>query len=135
MASTNIQKNFSTVKLTVGATEYVVTSVLDLQVTPESDFERDGSDNDTSFTYIQRKAERNRITVVCRDRTQIGKLANKASGTLTWTEPAATGTSASFSVANVVFDATFSHNGRWDNLREYSISGEGGAKTDTSAAS
>ena len=124
MASTNIQKNFTSVTYG-GAT---ITSVLDIQVSPQTEFERDGSDNDTSFTYIARKAERNNITLVCRDASEIAKVVNKASGAFAWTEAAAQGSAQSFSIANVQF-GNYGHNGRWDNLREYSASGEGGAKT------
>lgn len=127
MASTNIYKNPSTTSFAPtdgGAAVGTLTSVLQISVTDNTQFERDGSDNDSSATFVQRKANQCRVQIDFRDVIQADKLARRR-GDLTWTEAAAQGTASN----RVAYGVTFGQvprQGRWDELATFQMNGEGG---------
>ena len=120
MAATNVFQN---------VTHASYTSLLEVRLDDNTQFLQDGSDNDASFTFSQRQPKQCRITLRLRDAVQAQTIANLAENqTFVFTEQAAVGSAVTGTVTNVSWGQPTA-SGAWGQLREYQLSGIGGAFT------
>ena len=120
MAATNVFQN---------VTHASLTSILEVRVDDNTQFLQDGSDNDSAFTFSQRQPRQCRVTVRLRDAAQAQACSALTQNTaFVFTDKAATGSDITGTVANCSFGQPQA-SGSWGQLREYQVSGIGGAFT------
>jgi hypothetical protein len=126
MAASNIFKNVTTTKLIRSDTGTTVnlSSVLSISITDNTQFLKDGSDNDSSASYVERQADQCRLQVDFRDLNQANSIA-RLKGDFYFTAVAVKGASVPMVVYNVAF-AQMATTERWSEFQTYQMSAEGG---------
>lgn len=125
MPSTNILKNVSS--LTVGAASGL-TSVLEITYDDATGFLKDGSDNDTTYTFTQKRANECRGSIRFRDPVQAAAAENQTNIVITATLAAAAGDPKTLTIA-AASTSQVGGRGAWDNLQEFTVNFEGGRLT------
>ena len=126
MAASNIFKNVTTTKLIRSDTGATInlSSVLAISITDNTQFLKDGSDNDSSATYVERQADQCRLQVDFRDLNQANSIA-RLKGDFYFTAVAVKGSSVNMVVYNVAF-AQMATTERWSEFQTFQMSAEGG---------